>query len=204
MASQTGVHHSEIISEWDRIRDNSSDHGDYIHKQMEDGWKLGKTPDRQWQITFEEIQTLVSPYKRVFPEKKLFIDKYRLAGMADLPTERYRGKDMQIIDLFDYKTNMSKGITLYKSYINKYGKWVHKMDFMLDPISHLEASLFNKYSLQLSMYAYMIEHNYSAKIGRMGILFIDLNKKVNIMPIPYMRMEAELLLSTYASLKKIA
>lgn len=206
VAKSRGVSVETVLQEWDKTRDDAAGYGTNIHDDLEFAWKNGKPRDKKLIPTFYQVQDLVQPYTRVYPEKRLYLDHAKIAGTADLPTERARIKGLQIIDVFDYKTNVSKGVTLYKSYLDKYGNWKHSTskNHFLHPLDHLEASLYNKYALQLSLYAYFIEFNYKAIIGRLGIIYIDLSHRPYIMPVPYMKREVEQMIDVFKSLKNVA
>jgi hypothetical protein len=76
----------------------------------------------------------------VYPELRLYNTKYKIAGTSDqvlvLPGKK--------VIIRDWKTNKEIKTT------NKYDKFYH-------PISHLENCEYVKYSLQLSLYGYMLE-----------------------------------------------
>jgi len=74
---------------------------------------------------------------------------------------------------------------------------------MLPPFDHLEDCNYIHYSLQLSMYAFMSQLTWGCRIGKLAILYIDNDLKLNIYPIPYMRLEAKLLLEHNATLKQL-
>jgi len=202
VARGRGVSVEVIQKEWDAKRDHSSDHGTNVHQIIEDSWN-GKVVQEEYREMIESIRTLVAPYKIVFPEKRLYLDHYCIAGTADHPQERCKIGDRQVIDIFDYKTNLSKGITLYTSAL-KNDKWTHYKDqWFKEPISHLEHSLYVKDCLQLSLYMYMCMVNYNCIPGRMGILYINGTNQVRLMPVPFMRYEIEKMLEWYSQLKKL-
>ena len=63
---------------------------------------------------------------------------------------------------------------------------------MLKPIQHLDSCNFNSYSLQLSLYAYMLEKRYGYKIA--GLYLIHLREdEFREYECPYMKKEMELL-----------
>lgn len=193
VAKRDGISIEAVLKMWDEKRDKAAAHGTKIHNVLEQGWIKGKVP-LMYSDMFESVKLLTMPRKQVFPEKMFFNKEFGIAGTADQPQERckkaFNGKKLQVIDIFDYKTNTAKGVTLYDSRL-KYGKWVHDMKYFNGPISHLEYTLYNKYALQMSIYALMCEWYYDVIIGRLGIVFIDLNLNASVIPTPYLKHEAE-------------
>lgn len=170
--------------------------GTFIHDLLE-SYLLNKIPPAEspWREAVPDIahKYILSKYKNYFPEQILYSKRYYVAGMSDIPCMRISGKN-PVIDIGDYKTNMSKGIT----YDNQYGK------FFLDPVSHLEDCSYTEYALKLSMYGVMLEeHGY--RIGRLFLIYIppkDPMKHFEI-PLPYMKAEAENILSYLSHNKHI-
>jgi len=64
------------------------------------------------------------------------------------------------IQIWDWKTN--KAINMKSDYGNKFKK----------PISHLDECEFNTYSLQTSLYKYIIEKNTNLKIGDLYFVWL--------------------------------
>lgn len=95
----------------------------------------------------------------IYPEHLVYLKTVGVCGQVD-----YVEVTNNILNVRDYKTN-EKIET--ESYFNPYSG-VSKM--MLAPVSHLEDCNYNVYSLQLSMYAYMmLKHNPQLSIGKLVI-----------------------------------
>lgn len=146
--------------------------GTEIHNEIETYLKTGIVNPR-WTFVPGMCQQYFSIYKDVRPETALYSKKYFVAGTSDLP-----GLRGSVVDIWDYKTNASKGI-LYSS---DYGKR------MLGCLSHLEECSYNTYAIQLSVYAYMLEEH-GWKIGRLCLIYIPPAEPENhfLIPIPYMK-----------------
>jgi hypothetical protein len=186
---------------WDKKKDDAADHGNIIHDMLEK-YFLGHPVDAKYLCLCEQVRTLIQPSRIVFPEKIFYYDDLRIAGTADLPSERGVAGGRQILDIFDYKTNVSKGITLYTSKLKEDGKWSHYGDrWFLKPIDHLEHTLFNKYALQLSIYMYMAEVAYGVIPGRMALLYIDSELNCRPMAVPYLKYEVKAMFEYYSQLK---
>lgn len=87
----------------------------------------------------------------IYPELKLWRHDWRIAGRADKPTfETIQG--VRYAHIEDYKTN---------KILHTQGYWDSKNPIprkMLDPISHLDDCQMIHYTLQLSIYQYMLEY----------------------------------------------
>lgn len=134
-----GVTTVDVLDMWALNGDISRLYGNAVHKAVE-----------YW-IRFEEYPKTDYTRKVVNEFKKLnlgpCIAEYvmgdvdlMLAGMADII--ELVDIDKKIINLLDIKTNAD----LYDS-----------KGYLLPPFDHLEASNFNKYRLQLSLYKYFLE-----------------------------------------------
>jgi hypothetical protein len=199
-ARAAGISSEAMQSQWDKKRDDAGEYGTEVHDVIEGSW-YGKTVPGKYVEMIDSVRILIQPSKVQFPEKILYLDAANIAGTADLPSERTVFKGQQVVDIFDYKTNRAKGITLYSSKF-KDGKWAHYGESrFLGPISHLEYTLYNKYALQISLYMYMVQHNYHALAGRLGILYIDSALRVSLIPVPYMKYEIEAMINYYLEMK---
>lgn len=185
IAKRDGKKKEDILKEWDDKMYSSLVHGNKIHDSLEVYDKTGNVVDPYLNDMILGVNSIFNNYEETYSEARLFLKKYRIAGTADKPC--YRGKN--VMDIFDYKTNESQGI----KYHNKYGK------YLLNPLDHLEDCNYNKYSLQLSSYAYMIEKEFGFKVGMLKIIFIPPSNPVGWfqIPVPYMREEVKILFDWY-------
>lgn len=126
-------------------------------------------------VTF--IDTLPQ-FERTYlnPEVKVFDTELGLAGCIDLLINNEDGT----VSLCDWKSN--KRIDT-KSRDKKVGK---------TPISHLEDCNYNKYALQLSLYAYILERK-GMKIRELIIVHLKEDEYIP-MTVPYMKKEVETIL----------
>tara|TARA_R110002020_G_scaffold36503_3_gene109759 strand:- start:3406 stop:4236 length:831 start_codon:yes stop_codon:yes gene_type:complete len=102
----------------------------------------------------------------VYPEHLVYLKSAGLCGQADL-VEVVNNK----IHITDYKTNKeikSKGFTNWEGVTSK----------MFNPINHLDDCNLNYYTLQLSLYAYIIKkHNPKLKIGNLIIQHVKFKQE---------------------------
>lgn len=156
----------DILNAWDLERDRSVTLGNWYHKQRESDIVGCDTIER------EGVNLIINPpvikdgikislnqklEDGIYPEHIVYLESIGLCGQADL-VEVVNGK----INITDFKTNKEiKKTSFVKNGVSKK---------MKAPLSHLDDCNFNHYSLQLSLYAYMIKkHNPKLKIGKLTI-----------------------------------
>lgn len=192
-----------VLLEWDSMGQESIDHGDLIHKAMED-YSMGKPIEPRLAMVGKEVMHLLRHYYKLYPEFLLTSPEHKVAGMADLVCQR-QSSENSIFDIKDYKTNLRKGIQFDSTYV-KDGKRTHPNQMFKKPLEHLEYCNFTLYALKMSTYALMLERRYKVKIGNLEIIYIFaepegddqfLVNSVETFPIPYMRTDAEIMLEYF-------
>ena len=163
-----GMTVEQIIEAWDNETNRAINLGNFYHNQRESDMLDFKTIERNGTeipivkplINNEGIK--LAPEQKLsdglYPEHLVYLKSVGICGQADV---------VEIVDGFininDYKTNKEikeKGYTNWEGITSK----------MYKPINHLDDCNLNHYSLQLSIYAYIIKkHNPSLKIGRLTI-----------------------------------
>ena len=205
MASSTGVSQSSILAEWDKKRDNAIDHGNAIHFGLEEYAKTGRCSDPALMECGREIENIIGPYYRSFAEIIFWNKQYRVCGTSDRSILRCNTPNA-ILDVFDYKTNLERGIYYSSTKVKNNNQVKHYKNFYFDPISHLEECNYNHYALQLSIYAYMAMITYGVKIGRLGIIYIGVKDGKYIpeyIPVPFLYYEVKAMFEFKAKLKKL-
>lgn len=187
-----------ILAGWDELSQESLDVGNEIHKALEDYATTGVVIEK-YRKTTEDLSILLRRYKKIDAEALIFLHSAKLAGTTDLRCERGKTK---ITDYYDYKTNIRNGIRFDSG---KYKQGVYRFynKFFLAPLSHMEDCNYNRYSLQLSAYAYMDEQESGRTPGRLGILFVDKSFRLVYIPVPYLKLEIEALINHYKNLKTL-
>lgn len=186
----------EVLQRWEDLRDDSADHGTFIHKIMERAVNDNIMPGNDVGYVKFFVDYVKSLYKEYWNEFAVGVPTYGVAGTMDFVG--VRNTKQLIIDIDDFKTNKRKGIT-FDSIKHANGKIKHENRFLIGILQHLENCNYNKYCLQLSMYAYMLEIIIGAKIGRLTIDFISTDEDQmitgwNRIAVPYMRSDVILLL----------
>lgn len=179
-AIKRGITVEELRKEWDEENKKACDKGHEIHAQVENWIKTGKVKSGKYKKILEQITKIDFGSKKLISEKILSDDSLELAGTVDILSDLGNN----CFKIFDIKTN--KRFTL-RGFFKK-GVGYEKM---LYPINHLEASLINKYSIQLELYSLLCE-SYSYWIEECEILYINPNTLV-VERYPKLNMRQEIL-----------
>jgi len=180
----------ETRAEWKGKGKIAADHGTNIHEALELYNKTGQIlqENSHLEVAIKSIISDYSEYHQSHDEICLYSDKYRLAGTTDKICMISNRKDCEV-DLADYKTNIRNGIKFYSDYKKR----------MFAPLDHLQDCNYVKYSLQLSIYAYMFEELTGRKVRQLYIHFIpplDMMRHCKI-PVLYMKNDVKVLLELY-------
>lgn len=170
-----GMTPEEIISVWDKSNSVALELGTWYHNQREEDIvscdTIGRSgrdicivrPIEQDGVKLAPDQNLT---EGIYPEHMVYLKSAGICGQAD--RVEVIG---DTIDLYDYKTN--KEIKL-----NAYTNWEGKTEKMLEPINHLDDCNYVHYSLQLSIYMYiMLKHNPNLKPGKIVLEHIIFKKQ---------------------------
>jgi len=200
MARGSKKKQKEILQEWEFKKNRSIKHGNYIHDNMEEFFLTGYCKESKLRVLCRDLLRNVFIHaSAILPEFIFYSKKYKVAGTADLPyIVPTRNKDNTfVLNIFDWKTNLEKGINYesFKDYPDGSRKYFG--DYLLWPVSHMPNCEYSKYSLQMSIYAYMAEETYGIKIGRLALVYINKEHKENIIPANYLRNEAIAILEHY-------
>lgn len=145
----------ELVEEWDK----SGDEGTAIHNEIQQFIDNGTQPIKEKsKLAVEWIKENMTDRNNLFSEVIVYSKELELAGSIDLlvynnETDSYK--------IFDWKT--SKRIEL-NSFRNRMGN--HQVSSNLMDCNYIH------YSLQLSLYQYILEKNYGLKIDDAEIVHI--------------------------------
>ena len=164
---------------------------------------LDKTPIRE---RFPSIYTRLLGYIRqgctLYAEKRIYSTTYQIAGMIDVLI--VKGKQFMIMD---WKTNKDelKFISGYYKKIKFNGKWIKGDQFirtfktLLSPVNNLEDCKGNIYSLQLSLYAYIMTlWGYKLVKNGLEIFHIRPGLEPKLIKVQYMEQEITNMLNHHA------
>ena len=161
-AKERGISQEEILAEWKYKADYSCEKGTLLHEYAENylnnkifpynderGKKLLKEGPNDLKKDFEKLKTLFHQF---------YEDSYgKLIPIKDQLFWNNKANELQI---WDWKTNKE---------IKRNNKWQQ----FKDPIAHLDVCEFNTYSLQLSLYRFIIEKNTNLKLGDSYIVWFN-------------------------------
>ena len=182
-AKKLGVSVDEVKAMWKANSRKACDYGTSIHLLMQNYLTIGqiKTEYNYLYQSFNDIvlSDLINAQK-IYSEKLLWIDEYKIAGTADLIIEH---NDYEF-SVGDFKTN--KKIDFCSQYGNR----------LLMPISHLSDCNYNIYSLQLSLYAYLFSILSGKKCRKIFLMHLK-EDKWNYISSNYMEHEIKIMLKWY-------
>jgi CRISPR/Cas system-associated exonuclease Cas4 (RecB family) len=165
-ASENGLTIEEQKLAWKKIGDESRERGTLFHADAENYIKTKKIPNTDNKKLIKQFSKI--KFKGLlFSETRLFNLHYGIAGTTDL-IEVFSDNS---ISLADYKTNQAKKMSRFS-----FGRK------MLYPLNYTFDSTLDKYEIQMSLYAYMLEEA-GWWVKNLTIYHIDYDKQL-IKPIP--------------------
>lgn len=203
-AKKDGVSKEELLAQWEDKRNKAAQKGTAFHKMMEEKYQEDKWIEEDgdryqvhWVPTIDGIkedQQLVLEDGKIYTEKMVWSNTYKICGTADL-VEVKRGR----IHVKDYKTNEKLEFSAWKHPNPAIGT-----KKLLSPVNTLDDCNGNIYYLQLNLYMYMLlKHNRHLKMGTMEILHITYdeqgkaNKPIRY-PVPNLQRQIELMLKSFS------
>lgn len=159
-ASKHGQTKEYWLEKWAQNRKESAEFGTMYHSLREHGDV--KTPELKKDAI--DLNHLEGTYKEII----VYSHRFRVAGQVDV----LEVKD-NVVRLRDYKTCKSIETEGFKKYKKGLGKVADKY---MPPISHLEVFNLNDFSLQLSIYAYLLEL-YGYEIDRLIIEHVTFKER---------------------------
>lgn len=180
----------EKRAEWKEKGRDAADKGTRIHNALELFAESGfiKVEDLELEDVIRDIHSHYTGYNKLHNEICLYNEELKIAGTADRICAVSNRKD-SAVDIADFKTSGSKGIQFYSDYNKKF----------FAPFDHMHDCNYNKYSFQLSIYAYFFELLTGRKIRQLYIHYIPLenpmeHKKI---PVTYLKNDVKLMLEKY-------
>lgn len=167
-ALKEGISSEMLQKRWHDKRDQAASQGKMWHETAEAYIKHGKIKKNKFTPILKKF---ISEHKfrgQLFSECLLFDPELMISGTADL----VQIIDNRIVQVHDFK------VTEKKPSDYSFGK------YMKPPIQHLGDSKITKYTLQISLYLYILSSIYGYEIGpNNNIFWIDM-KTHNIEKIP--------------------
>lgn len=182
-----------ILDEWDRKNKEACEWGTEYHLQREnyfytkDKFKIGNfIGDNETEFVCEKHNFDLNRENAILPEYLIHYSSkdgmVNLSGQIDLLIKR--GNDIWIID---WKTN-GKGIES-KSFYDKKLRKTKKMKY---PVNNLDDHTLNHYTLQLSLYAYMLQQiNPNFNIKMLKLYHKAKDSEETEIEVPYLKDECK-------------
>lgn len=175
-AKERGISESELEAEWDEKRDRAASYGTRFHKYMEDKLNLVDTKD-----TFIAADKYLQDYREDLPiATEVRVGNDLAAGTFDCIVKR---NGMYVLK--DWKTNAVDKFTLDS-----------KKRF-LPPFEYLRDSKLVQYTLQLSIYRYML----NVPIWKMELVHFT-EEDYTVYDVPYMESEVRQIMESLERTKK--
>jgi len=192
---------TEIVAGYTKTRDDACARGTLYHNQRENdmyNMNLHDIADSNFGIDLpnklhcEKNNFDLNRENALLPEYLVYYSSpsgiLNMAGQIDVLIKQ--GNDLYIVD---YKTN-AKGIET-KAYFNPRTK---KKKMMYAPIAHIEDTTLEHYTMQLSIYAYMLQEiNPDFNIKLLRIVHVDKDFNETLMDLPYRKEEVRKLFKHY-------
>ncbi len=152
----------DILMEWEDNRKDAANKGTLLHEKIENFYN--NIEDSIDAPEFTYFKNFIKKYPKLKPYKtewRIFDDSLSLAGSIDMVYEKDNGD----LFLFDWKRSTK--------IVNGAGHLIESdYDYGFDELSHIADNSYNRYSLQLNLYKYVIENNYGKKISSMNLLIL--------------------------------
>lgn len=199
-ADERGITPEEIKKEWQEIKEKSLVKGTKYHKEYEENLlKNKKVHPANYINNIKHSHDLNTLPKGVHPELILYNLRYRITGTADIVEIH----DDKSFDLSDHKTNRKLEFTGFKKFDPIFKDRVAVK--MKPPLQHLDDCNGMHYTMQLSLYAWMLEQ-FGYKCNSLTIhhvVFDENDEPCNIIdyPIEYLKKEVTNFLNWYKNKK---
>lgn len=185
-----GMTSEEIALLWNIKRDRASRYGTYVHLGAEN-FALTGAFDVPSRPEFSQVKNYFkqNAYNVAAAEKRIYSDKYMLAGTVDLLLSRDGPEpDIQVeYYIADWKTNNGKDLADTKG--------DHFTSSMKFPLVNIPDLPYWHYALQFSLYRYLLEEIEGLNIVGQEIVHLKrTGVTAEVIPTPYLKDEIEALL----------
>lgn len=180
----------DVLDEYLIIRDEATDKGSYLHKQIEN-FLNGNLYDSdsiefQYFLDFYDLEIKKRNLSFHEAEKMIFSNKHNIAGTIDCIFKKYNNNEYV---MFDWKRS-KKLIIDGQPRIYGYG-------YALSELSSLDNSSYFRYCLQQNIYKYILETEFCLKISSMQLVVLHENySKYHVVRVPDMKKEINIILKS--------
>jgi len=152
-------------------------------------------------LAYQRLSGYIERGFSIFAEKRVHLPEFGVAGMIDVPL--FIKNYFAILDWKTNKNELHKTAGYYKK-IQVEGRWI-KSNIWVEtgerfkyPLDMLEASKFNIYALQLSLYSRILEYwGYKPLDNHLEIIHFPLLEEPLLIKIPYLRDEVDIMLAHF-------
>jgi hypothetical protein len=180
----------DVLDEYLLIRDEASEKGTFLHKQIENFLK-----GTDYDSDFPEFELFLKFYNKeimvrnlIFSdaEKMIYSNKYNVAGTIDC---LFKKKDKDEYVMLDWKRS--------KKLIIDGQPRIFGHGYALAELSTLDNSSYYRYCLQQNIYKYLVENEYSMKISSMKLVVLHENySDYHVVNVPEMKRETNIILNS--------
>lgn len=164
-----GMPPQELVKTWE----SSSLIGTQVHKEIDDHIKFGTYPlHSKSKLGVDWFRSLDFDRYEIFSETMIYSKEINIAGTVDLVL---RDKETDTIDIYDWKTSKAIEKTSFGGRVGS----TPATQTLLD-------CNFNHYSLQLSLYRYLLENFYGLKVETLTLLHLNSTSVIQY-KCPYMK-----------------
>ncbi len=182
-----GLEDSRIKQIWEQRGRDASDKGTFLHDQIEKFYldESYEEPD-EFQLfrKFQFDHSSLVPHRT---EWKIFDEEYEISGTVD-----FLAKNGTEYEIYDWKRSLKVVDSISGRPIveNRWDKGLFNLKDMGD-------TSYNHYSIQLSLYRYILEKNYEIDVSKLFLVVLhpDYIKYYKV-EVPYLKDKVEYILST--------
>jgi len=172
---------------WEQKGIEASEKGTFLHDQIEKFY-LGqpyKEPEGfQLFRKFQEEHLSLEPYRT---EWRIFDEEYKISGTVD-----FLAKKNTEYEMYDWKRSLKVVDSISGNPIVE-NRWEQGF-FELNDMGHTS---YNHYTIQLSLYRYILEKNYELDISKMFLVVLHPDyKRYYKVEVPYLKDKVEYILGT--------
>lgn len=195
-APSMGMTPAELKAMWEENGRRSRELGTIMHDRIERyylGEDSGDDGDAYAMFRHFAAAERLYPYRT---EWRIYMEDYGVAGTLDFLERRPDGT----FNIYDWKRS--------KKLVNSDGQTERTSRFGtkgLHPVKHLDDCSYNHYALQLSIYRFILEERYGIRINAMKLgVFHPECPMAYIIPVPYLRIEAQAVLANHMRKNAVA
>ncbi|MCM1076477.1 MAG: hypothetical protein NC411_03855 [Bacteroides sp.] len=190
-APSLGLTPEQLKEQWAENARRSRSLGTEMHEKIERyylGEDCGDDGDAYALFRHFAAAERLYPYRT---EWRIYMEQYGVAGTLDFLERRPDGT----FNIYDWKR--SKKLLATDGSVERMNRF-GKCGFY--PVNHLPDCSYHHYSLQLSIYRFILENCYGIPVShlKLGVFHPDYSMAY-VIPVPYLRMEAEAVLRNHAS-----